>query len=130
MEDSSKIKIMIVDDDKFLLDMYSRKFQQNGFDVSVSVGSEEAIEKLKNGYKIEIFVFDLIMPKIDGIQLYKTLKEEKLLSDSVNIVLTNQDQPEYLESINELGIDGYIIKAFHTPTEVVYKIKEIYNSKK
>jgi CheY-like chemotaxis protein len=130
MPEEKLIKIMVVDDDKFLLDMYSRKLQKNGFEVVVSVGSEEALNKLKDGYRPEILVFDLIMPKIDGINLYKTINEEGLSPDSVDIVLTNQGQPEDLEKVKDLGIDGYIVKALYTPTEVMEKIKEIYKNVK
>lgn len=127
MSESKNTKIMIVDDDKFLLDMYSRKFTQNNYDVNVCVGPEDCLEKLRSGYRPDILVLDLIMPKMDGIELFKTIAAEKLSPSSKNIVLTNQGQQSDLDKVKDLGIDGYIIKALHTPTEVVEKIKEIYN---
>lgn len=129
MPESQKIKIMIVDDDKFLLDMYARKFGLNNYDVHVCVGPDECLEVLRSGYRPDILVLDLIMPKMDGITLFKTIQSEKLSPQSKNVVLTNQGQQSDIDQVQGLGIDGYIIKALHTPSEVVEKIKEIYNKK-
>ncbi len=127
MEESKKIKIMIVDDDKFLLDMYSRKFSQSNYEVNVCIGSDDCLEKLKSGFVPDILVLDLIMPKMDGISLFKEIQKLKLSPKSKNIILTNQGQQSDLDKVKDLGIDGYIIKALYTPTEVVEKIKEIFN---
>ncbi len=127
MEDTKKVKIMIVDDDKFLLDMYSRKFSQNNYEVTVCIGADDCLEKLKSRNLPDILVLDLIMPKMDGLTLFKEIKENNLSPNSKNIILTNQGQQSDLDKVKDLGIDGYIIKALHTPTEVVEKIKEIFN---
>ncbi len=121
---------MIVDDDKFLLDMYSRKFLQNNWDAVVCVGADECLEKLRTGYRPDILVLDLIMPKMDGLTLFKKIQEEKLSPGSKNVILTNQGQQSDLDKVRGLGIDGYIIKALYTPSEAVEKIKEIFNKKK
>ncbi|HMO78914.1 MAG TPA: response regulator [Candidatus Paceibacterota bacterium] len=131
MNENQKIKIMIVDDDKFLLDMYSRKFSQKNYEPYLAIGPEMAIEKLKNKeFEPDIFLFDLIMPKMDGIEMFKIIKSENLSPNSVNIILSNQGQQSDLEKVEGLDIDGYIIKALHTPTEVVEKVTEIFNNKK
>ncbi len=127
MEDIKKVKIMIVDDDTFLLDMYARKFSQNYYDVNVCIGADDCLQKLKSGYQPDILVLDLIMPKMDGLALFNKIQEEKLSPKSKNIILTNQGQQSDLDKVKDLGIDGYIIKALYTPTEVVEKIKEIFN---
>jgi len=130
MEKTEKIKIMIVDDDKFLLDMYSKKFDSSGYETTVSLDAEDCLSRLKNGYSPDIFIFDLIMPKIDGISLFNTIIDEKLSPDSVNIILTNQGQQDDLRKVEELGVDGYIVKALFTPSKVVEKVAEIYSNKK
>jgi len=129
MDGKENIKIMIVDDDKFLLDMYSRKFSKNGFDIVLCVGAEDAMSHLKSGYQPDILLFDLIMPKVDGITLFKDIKVQKLSPKSKNIILTNQGQQSDLDKVKDLGVDGYIIKALHTPTQVVEKVIDIYNRK-
>lgn len=122
-------KIMIVDDDSFLLDMYSTKFKNSGYEVITSPSADSCIEKLENGFSPDIFLFDLIMPKMNGVDLFKLLKEKNLIKDSVNIVLTNQGKASDYDKVKDLGIDGYIVKALHTPSEVMEKIEEIYNKK-
>ncbi|HMP67284.1 MAG TPA: response regulator [Candidatus Paceibacterota bacterium] len=130
MNDSMKIKIMIVDDDKFLLDMYARKFSQKNYDPHTTVGPEEAIEKLKSKeFEPDVLLFDLIMPKMDGIEMFKIIKAQNLSPKSINIILSNQGQQTDLDKVKDLGVDGYIIKALHTPTEVVEQVTEIFNKK-
>lgn len=122
-----KIKIVLVDDDNFLLDMYAKKFDKNGYDAFVYSKPQECIDALKEGLTPDIFISDLIMPNMDGVALLTKIKEEGLIPDSKKIILTNQGQEEDKEKFQDLGIDGYIIKALNTPSEVVEKVIEIYN---
>src|SRR4051812_29180875 len=86
------IKVTIVDDDKFLLGMYSLKFANNGYDVDTCVGSLAALEKLRGGAKTDIILLDIIMPYMDGLELLKTIRTEKLIPDAIVVMLTNQSQ--------------------------------------
>ncbi len=130
MEESKKInKILLVDDDSFLLDMYSVKFKGAGYEIVTATGADECIEKIKGGFDPDIFIFDLIMPKMNGIELFKNLKNNNFLKNSVNIVLTNQGKATDLKDVEDLNIDGYIVKALHTPSEVLEKVNEIFNKK-
>lgn len=124
---SKKYTIFLVDDDKFLLDMYRRKFEQDGAEVEVAVGAEDALNKLRSGIKPDILVFDIIMPGMDGIELLKTVRKEKLVPDSAVVMLTNESDKEKIEEAKALGIKGYIVKATTIPTEVVEKIKKMAN---
>jgi CheY-like chemotaxis protein len=123
-------KVLIVDDDKFLLEMYARKFQKVGFKISTALSGVDAIEQIKNGDNPDIFVFDLIMPKMDGIELIETVKKENLIPNAVKIVLSNQGQQSDIDRVNGVGVDGYIIKALHTPSEVVQLVLDIYKKNK
>ena len=125
-----KYTIMLVDDDKFLLDMYCKKFERDGAEVSVAVGPEDALSKLRGGLKPEILVLDIIMPGMDGIELLEAIRKEKLAPDATVVMLTNESNRERIEKAQTLGIKGYIVKATTIPTEVVAKIKEIANLKK
>lgn len=129
MENSTgKKKILIVDDDKFLLDMYSMKFNENGYEVFTAFNGEEALQKLAEGIKPEICLVDVVMPGMDGFQLLQKIRETYDHSCSV-IVLSNLGQKEDVEKGLSLGADGYIVKASATPTEVVNKVKEIIDTK-
>ena len=70
------------------------------------------------------------MPGMNGIELLRTIREEKLAPGATLIVLSNQSQPADIEAARKLGIDGYIVKASTIPSEVLEKVKEIMGSKK
>jgi CheY-like chemotaxis protein len=122
-------KIMLVDDDSFLLEMYAMKFKNTGYEVVSCVGPDDCINKLKAGENPDIFIFDLIMPKMDGFEMFESLKKQNLMNAKTVIVLTNQGQAGDLEKVKDMGIDGYIVKALHTPSEVVDQVVEISSKK-
>ncbi len=122
-----KYSVLLVDDDKFLLDMYRKKFDQSGLTVDVSVGSQDALAKLREGAKPDILVLDIIMPGMDGLELLETIRKEKLCPDSIVIMLTNESDRERIEKAKSLGIKGYIVKATSIPSEVVDEAIKIAN---
>jgi CheY-like chemotaxis protein len=70
-------KILIIDDDSFLLDMYALKFMKSNFSVSTALGPEKALEKLKEGFSPDIILLDIMMPVMDGFELLEKLKARK-----------------------------------------------------
>ncbi|MEK7650647.1 MAG: response regulator [Patescibacteria group bacterium] len=124
------MQILITDDDKFLLDMYSLKFTELGFNVVTATDGEEALEQVINGLKPEVFLIDILMPKLDGFQLIGKLKEKNLAPETVLIILSNMGQQADIDQGLALGVDGYIVKATATPSEVVAKTLDIANSKR
>jgi CheY-like chemotaxis protein len=119
------MKILIVDDDKFLLDMYSIKFSEKGFDLQSAGSGQEALDKISGDWRPDIYLVDIIMPTMDGFQLIEELKKRNLRAGSALIVLSNLGQKEDIEKALALGVDGYIVKASATPLEVVTKVTEI-----
>lgn len=128
--EKKNIKVFIVDDDKFLLGMYSLKFANNGYDVETTVGSPAALEKLRSGIKPDVLLLDIVMPYMDGLELLKTIREEKLAPGAVIIMLTNQSQSADIEKAKDLDVDGYIVKASTIPSEVLNEVEKIYNAQK
>ena len=130
--DGAKVKIAIVDDDKFLLDMYAMKFNEKGYDVKPFLRAAEVLDGLAAGDFIpDIFVVDVIMPEMDGFTLVDEIHKRNLAPNSVAIILSNLGQKEDIERGLQVGADGYIIKASATPSEVVAKVEEITaNNKK
>ncbi len=126
MTDKSQIKILLIDDDKFLLDMYSLKFKKSGLEIDTSSTSLGALDKIKNG-DYNILLLDIIMPGMDGLELLKKIRDDKLLPDSTVIMLTNQ--ADDIDKARALGVDGYIIKATTIPSEVVEQVLSIHKSK-
>ncbi|HEY4486219.1 MAG TPA: response regulator [Candidatus Paceibacterota bacterium] len=126
-----KVKIFIVDDDKFLLDMYSIKFIEQGFDVETSLSSDEALQKLRDGSVAPVaLLLDIVMPSMDGFELLKKIKEESLVPGAFIIFLSNLGESQEIERAKSMGVDGYIIKASRTPSEVVEKVVELLATKK
>jgi len=129
MSETKNYKILIIDDDRFLLDMYSLKFGEHSFAVETSQNGEEALEKLDGGYRADVYLIDLLMPRLDGFQLIKKMKEKGLEKDAALIILSNLGQKDDIDKGLELGVDGYIIKASATPSEVVEKTLDITKNK-
>jgi two-component system sensor histidine kinase ChiS len=85
-------KVFIVDDDTFLLDMYSLKFSQSGYSVESALGPEAAIEKLKSGYQPEVMLLDVVMPTMNGFELLEKMKKENYATTAIKIILSNRGQ--------------------------------------
>ncbi len=126
-ENNEQLKILLIDDDRFLLDMYSLKFKKSGLEVDTASSSQAALEKLKSGDKLDIVLLDIIMPGMDGLDLLKTIRVEKLIPNAVVIMLTNQ--ADDFEKAKAFDVDGYIIKATTIPSEVVENVLGIYKNK-
>ncbi|HNZ55512.1 MAG TPA: response regulator [Candidatus Paceibacterota bacterium] len=128
--DPTKIKILIVDDDKFLVDMYSLKFSESGYEVETAQSGDEAVKKLEAGVKPDIYLVDVVMPVMDGFELVENIKQKFDGNRGLIVILSNLGQKEDVEKGLGLGADGYIVKASATPTEVVNKVKEILANRK
>ena len=127
--EGEKRKILIVDDDSFLLDMYALKFSQNNFEVYAAGGALQAIEKLKNNLSPEVILMDIIMPDMNGFEMLEKINKENLSPNSVKIILSNKSQQSDIDEGNRLGVAGYIVKANSTPTEVINQVVDILEKK-
>lgn len=120
-----KYKIILVDDDKFLLNMYSMKFKKEGMDISAFSDPLDALEKIKAGLLADIVILDIVMPGMDGIELLSKIKDGKLLTNAVFIVLSNQGQQSDIDRAKQFGIEGYIVKATTIPSDVLKEVVKI-----
>ena len=127
--EKEKRKILIVDDDSFLLDMYALKFSQNNFEVHTAESGAQAIEKFKNGLNPDIILLDIIMPEMDGFELLEKMNMEKLSLSSMKIILSNKSQQSDVDRGNSLGVVGYIVKANSTPVEVINQVVSLLSQK-
>ena len=121
-------KILIVDDDSFLLDMYALKFSRSNFNVSTALGPEPALEKLRQDYSPDIVILDIMMPVMDGFELLAKIKEKNLAKGAIFIFLSNKGQPSDISRAEEMGASGYIVKASSTPSEVIEKVVKIISN--
>ncbi len=88
--EGEKRKILIVDDDNFLLDMYALKFSQNSFEVYTASNGEQALEKLKGGLSPDILLMDVIMPEMNGFEAMEKMNQENLCPICMKVVLSNK----------------------------------------
>ncbi len=123
--EGEKRKILIVDDDNFLLDMYALKFSQNNFEVYTAGNGAQAIEKLKAGLSPDVMLMDIIMPEMDGFEMLAKINVEKLCPNCIKIVLSNKSEQRDIDEGNKLGVAGYIVKASSTPVEVIDQVVKI-----
>lgn len=121
------MKILLVDDDEYLRDMYTIKFTQNDHIVQVADCGSKAISILRQVNDFDIILLDMIMPGMTGVELLQKIQEEFPNLKSKRIVLSNQGQPEDMDEAKEAGAVGYIIKADSIPSEVLKKVEAIYN---
>lgn len=125
MGEETKKRILIVDDDEFLLEMYAFKFKESGFDVEIAKNGAEALEIVKKRNNFAVMLLDIVMPSPDGFEVITSIKKNNLAPNTKIIALTNLSQKEDIEKGKKYGFEDYIVKARHTPSEVVARIKTL-----
>ena len=125
-------RIYLVDDDKFLLDLYAVKFKNAGHEVVTFTGGEEFLNALrKEGATMpDAVLLDLVMPGTGGFEVLEVLRKEHLAPQSRIIILSNQGLDSDIEKAKRLGADGYIIKASAIPSEVFAETIRIIEAQK
>lgn len=119
-------KILIVEDDVFIQDVYNVKFSQEGFEVIVAENGVDALEILKS-FIPDVIMLDIMMPRVDGVEVLKKIKSENALKDIPIMILTNISEKEKMEEVMNLGANFYLIKSHFTPTEILDKVNLLLN---
>jgi DNA-binding response OmpR family regulator len=119
--------ILLVEDDPFLIDIYSSKLKGAGFDVKIVEDGATVFDKTKE-IKPALVVLDLVLPHIDGWGILKQLKETKETSSFPVIIFSNLSQKSDIDKALQMGAAEYMIKSQYTPSEMVEKIKKFLNS--
>lgn len=122
------MKILLVDDDVFLRDMYATKFSELKHDIDTAGSGEEALNKLRES-NFDAVLMDMVMPAMNGVELLKHIKVEKLGGDPLCIMLSNQSEESDKKAALEAGALGYIVKAEYIPSEVVAEVLNLIKKK-
>lgn len=123
-------RIYLVDDDRFLLDLYAVKFKNAGHDVSLFDGGEPLLAALrKEPEGPDAILLDLIMPGKNGFETLEAIRAENLAGKSRIIILSNQGQDSDIEKAKAFRVDGYVIKASAIPSEVYAETLRIIEGK-
>lgn len=116
-------KILLIEDEKMLVDLYKDKFSQAGFEMIAAFDAEEGL-KLAKAEKPDLIILDILLPEKNGISFLKEQKKDPEISKISVVALSNYDNPETKKEAFELGVKDYLLKTDFTPDELVKKIKE------
>ncbi|MBU1167585.1 response regulator [Patescibacteria group bacterium] len=119
-----KPKILIIEDDPFLLSMYVTKLEANEFEVASEEDGEKGIKAIKDEQP-DLLLLDILLPGKDGFEILEDMKTDEELKGIPVILLTNLGQRKDVEKGLELGAVDYLIKAHFTPSEVITKIMKV-----
>ena len=121
-------KIAIIEDDVLLAEMYRIKFESKDYHIRVAHNGIEGLA-LCQKHKPELILLDLMMPEMTGLEMLKRLRAEKWGASTRVIILTNISKYEAPTELRLLNVDRYIVKAHHTPGQVVDVAEEILGEK-
>lgn len=122
-----KKKILLVEDDLFISEIYIRKLTENDFEVKLVQDGQSALDVFRS-FKPDLVILDIMLPKKSGWEVLKDLKQERDI-DSKIVMLTNLGDRDKIKQALEMGADDYLIKAALTPSELVEIIKDRLNVK-
>jgi DNA-binding response OmpR family regulator len=117
-------KILLVEDEPFLTDIYTTKLERTGFEVQLVTEGDKVLGVLKE-FKPDLLVLDIILPNLDGWEVLRKIRKEKGFEELPVIILSNLGQKQEVMKGLDLGATKYLIKAHYTPSELVEEIKKI-----
>lgn len=122
-----KTKILLIEDDEVLMEMYKSKFTSEGYEFIFALDGHSGLELVQKE-RPDLILLDIILPRMDGFEVLKKLKEDTQLKDIPVILLTNLGQKEDQDRGLKFGAVSYLVKANHTPAQVVEKVKLLLKS--
>lgn len=122
--EQASLRVLIVDDDQTLCDMYAERLQVEGFEVIVAHNGEEGAAKAVE-YLPDVILLNLMMPKVNGFNTLEILKSTQETKDIPVLLLTALIQEENKQRGLQAGAEDYIIKSESMPGTVIDKIKEV-----
>jgi len=120
-----KKKILIVEDDNFVAEVYFSKLMEMGYEAVLAQNGEEGLEALKKN-KVDLILLDILMPIMDGMEMLEEVKKVEEWRNIPVILLTNVGEKESVQKVREMGVNSYLIKSHFTPAEVIEKIEEAF----
>jgi len=120
--------ILLVEDDPFLVDIYSTKLKEAGFSVQVAIDGKEALKKIKGkGNMPDLLLLDIVLPNFNGWEILRRIERDNELKALKVVILSNLGEKQEIEKGLKLGAARYLVKAHYTPSEVVEEVKKILN---
>jgi CheY-like chemotaxis protein len=126
-----KNKVLLLDDEKFLLYMYQIVFEKNGYEVLTFSSADEALTALRSGYDPDVILFDVTMPQgRSGYEFLEIMGNEKLGKRSMKIALTNEGQEGEIKRLADLGADAHMLKAAYIPSQLATLVTDLLEKKR
>ncbi|HNW09583.1 MAG TPA: response regulator [bacterium] len=121
-------KILLVEDDPMIVEMYKMRFEEEGFEVLVTDRGSEALEIASQQRPVAVLL-DVILPEIDGFSILQNLKSSPDTRDIPVMLLTNLGQESDQEKGRQLGVADYFVKSQHTPADIIQRVNSIIINK-
>lgn len=120
-------KILLVEDDFFIRDIYEKTFRKAGYEVSSAVNGDDALKEIaKNKY--DAILLDIMIPMVNGLDVLKAARQPgSLAKDTPILLLTNLGQEVIIKQAFALGADGYLLKAQLNPKQVIEEVEALLN---
>ncbi len=117
-------KILVVEDDAFIADIYASKLKNFGFEVQIESQGDKALKKILD-QPPDVILLDIVLPGINGWEILKKLKEEGILEKTKVLILSNLEQRLEVEKAALEYNLPYLIKANYTPSEIAKEVQNI-----
>jgi len=121
MASEKKAKILIIEDEKSLVELLSAKLVKEGYEVEISHDGEQGLEKMKT-MKPELVLLDILMPKMNGYEVLEKMNEKNIKIPV--IIISNSGQPVEIEKTKKLGAVDHLIKTEFSPEDVLAKVQD------
>lgn len=128
-QDYSKKRILVVEDEKDIRDLYAEILKNEGFDVSVACNGEEGYSAMYEG-GFDLILLDIMLPKLDGFKILEKLKKEtppKKPNHAI-VILTNLGEDLSVSKGVSYGVRGYLVKSDYTPDQILKEVKVYLNN--
>lgn len=120
----TKQKIAVIEDDFAIASMYDFKLRNSGFEVTTAPDGEEGLSVAET-FNPDLILLDIMMPVMDGAEMLEKLRQTDWGAKIRVIILTNLSKDEAPHGLRFLNVDRYIVKAHHTPAQVVDIVREV-----
>jgi len=114
-------KILLVEDEKIIIDLLQKKLIEEGYEVSVARNGVEGLEKMKAA-KLDLILLDIVMPKMGGFEVMEEMNKNEEFKKIPVIIISNSGQPVELDRAIRLGAKDWLIKTEFDPQEVIDKV--------
>ncbi len=117
-----KKKILIIEDEAFLSEMYETKFKSLGYEILTADNGQQGLA-LMHKEKPDLVLLDIIMPVMDGYSVLRAIRSDPQLKKILVVIFSNLGQEEEITKWLQLGADDYLVKSSLTPTQLVEKVE-------